>query len=112
MTRHVAPGGLLIIEPWLTPDVFEPGHIGLLVVDEPELKITRMNSTRRSGELSILDFDYLVGTPDGIEHFKETHRLGLFSEAEHLAAMRRAGLEPKEGTDLMGRGLHIAVRPG
>lgn len=112
MARHVAPGGLLIIEPWLSPEVFEEGHIGLLVVDEPQLKITRMNSSRRSRDLSILDFDYLVGTPAGIEHFTETHRLGLFGESDHLDAMRRAGLEPQEGGDLMGRGLDIALKPG
>lgn len=111
MARHVAPGGLLIVEPWLTPEAFEEGHIGLLVVDEPELKITRMNSTRRSGDVSILDFDYLVGTPDGTEHFTETHRLGLFTNEDHLDALREAGLEPQEPADLMGRGLHIGVKP-
>lgn len=111
LARHVAPGGLLMIEPWLTPDSFESGHIGMLVVDEPDLKITRMNSSRRSGDVSILDFDYLVGTPRGIEHFTETHRLGLFTEANHVDVIRRAGLVPQEGADLMGRGLHIAVKP-
>ena len=111
MAHHLAPGGILFIEPWLTPDAFESGHIGLLVVDEPELKITRMNSARRSGSVSILDFDYLVGTAHGTQHFKETHRLGLFTETEHLEAIRAAGLEPQEPSDLMGRGLHVAVKP-
>lgn len=111
MARHVAPGGVLFIEPWLAPEDFDEGHVGLLVVDEPDLKIVRMNSSRRSGDVSVLDFDYLVGTPDGTEHFKETHRLGLFKEAEHLDALRKAGLEPQEGADLMGRGLHIAAKP-
>lgn len=111
MANHLAPGGVLFIEPWLTPEAFDTGHVGLLVVDEPKLKITRMNSTRRAGDVSILDFDYLVGTPNGTEHFTETHRLGLFTDEEHLDAMRAAGLEPQEPADLMGRGLHIGVKP-
>lgn len=111
MAKHLSPGGVMAIEPWLTPAVFDEGHIGLLVVDEPELKITRMNSTRRSGDLSIIDFDYLVGSSGEVEHFTETHSLGLFTDEEHLDAMRRCGLEPQEGADLMGRGLHVATKP-
>ena len=110
MARHLEPGGVLLLEPWLSPDVFEEGHIGLLVVDEPDLKIARMNSSRRTGDVSILDFDYLVGTPEGTDHFNETHRLGLFTDTQHLDAMRAAGLEPQKSADLMGRGLHIGVR--
>lgn len=111
MAAHLEPGGVLFIEPWFRPDTFEEGHIGLLVVDEPDLKITRMNSTRRAGNVSILDFDYLVGTSEGTEHFTETHRLTLFTDKDHLDAMRAAGLEPQEPADLMGRGLHIAIKP-
>ena len=111
MERHLEPGGVLLVEPWLAPDAFEEGHIGLLVVDEPDLKITRLNRSRRTGDISVLDFDYLVGTPEGTDHFKETHRLGLFSDADHLDAMRAAGLDPQEPADLMGRGLHIGVKP-
>ena len=110
MAHHLAPGGALFIEPWLTPDAFEAGQVGLLVVDEPELKITRMSSTRRAARVSILEFDYLVGTAQGTEHFKETHRLGLFTDDDHLDGMRAAGLEPQEPADLMGRGLHIGVK--
>lgn len=112
MARHLEPGGVLLLEPWLSPDVFEAGHVGLLVVDEPGLKIARINSSRRTGDISILDFDYLVGTPEGTDHFNETHRLGLFSEADHIDAMRAAGLEPREPADLTDRGLHIGVKPG
>ncbi len=108
LARHVAPGGVMMIEPWWTPGAFEPGHLGLTVVDEPDLKICRMNTTRREGGLSLLDFHYLVGTSDGIEHLTETHRVGLFTVSDHLDAMKAAGMEPQEGADLTGRGLHIA----
>ena len=111
MANHLEPGGVLMIEPWLTPAAFQEGHMGILAVDEPDLKIARMDTTRRTGDLSILDFEYLVGTSGEIEHFTETHRVGLFTDEDHLDAMRRSGLEPQEPADLMGRGLHIGVKP-
>src|SRR5258708_3694727 len=43
MRHHLHPGGVLLIEPWLTPDVALDGHIGAVFVDQPDLKIARMN---------------------------------------------------------------------
>ncbi len=112
LAKHVAPGGLLLIEPWLTPDAYEVGHVFLLSVDEADLKIARMNSSRRSGDVSIMDFDYLVGTWGEVDHFTECHRLGLFTQQDHLQTIERAGMEPLETTDLrMGRGLYVAAKP-
>jgi SAM-dependent methyltransferase len=84
MTRHLEPGGVLVIEPWLSPEVWKDRHIGAAFVDEPELKIARMNVPARDGNLSMFDFEYLVGTPDGIERFTEHHELGLFTLEQHL----------------------------
>jgi ubiquinone/menaquinone biosynthesis C-methylase UbiE len=112
MARHVVPGGLLIIEPWLTPEVWKEGTLHALFVDQPELKIARMNISETRDSLSVFDMHYLIATSDGIEHFIEHHELGLFTHAEYEAAFRSAGLEPifyEEG--LSGRGLHLAVLP-
>ena len=111
LTRHVAPGGLLLVEPWLMPDAYEEGHIGLLTVDDPTLKVVRMNTSKREGDVSVMDFDYLVGTPERVEHFRETHRLGLFSDEQYRDALVAAGLELLAGDDLMGRGLYVARKP-
>jgi SAM-dependent methyltransferase len=112
LARHVVEGGLLVIEPWLEPHAFEDGHIGLLVVDEPDIKITRMNVTRRADDLSILPMHYLVGTEEGVEHLFEEHTMGLFTEEQHIEALRSAGMEVRDRADLMGRGLYVAVKPG
>jgi len=45
MARHLRPGGLLLVEPWLTPDVFETGRFDARFVDEPDLKIARITTT-------------------------------------------------------------------
>ena len=110
MARHLRPGGVLIVEPWLTPEVFTAGHLSARFVDEPDLKIVRMNSSSVEGTLSILDFHYLVGTPDGFSYFTERHEMGLFTHDEYLDALRAAGLtvafEPK---GFVGRGLYIGM---
>jgi len=111
LSKHVAPGGILLLEPWLTPDGYEEGHVGFLTVDEPELKIARINTSQRDGDVSILNFSYLVGTPAGIEHFTEDHRLGLFTDEQYRDALTAAGLELQKDGDLMGRGLYVAVNP-
>jgi SAM-dependent methyltransferase len=110
MARHLEPGGVLVVEPWLSPDVWLDRHVGAVFVDEPELKIARMNISQRQIEVSILDFEYLVGTPDRVEHFTERHELGLFTVEQYLDAFRAAGLEAdhdREGP--MGRGLYVAT---
>ena len=108
MSRHLRDGGVLLVEPWFTPEQWTVGRVSVLQVDQPELKITRMSHSRRRGKISIIEFRYLVGTNTGIEQFTEFHELGLFSHEEYIAAFRSSGLEifhDKKG--LYGRGLYI-----
>jgi hypothetical protein len=67
-----------------------------------------MNTSFRDGRLSYFDLHYLIGTPEGTEHFVERHELGLFETSEMHDLLADAGLEvtyDEEG--LMGRGLFI-----
>jgi SAM-dependent methyltransferase len=113
MARHVEPGGVLVVEPWLSPDRIQLPHIGAVFVDEPELKIARINAVEVEGNRSILELQYLVGRLDGVEHFTERHELTLFDDEEMLDAFRAAGLEvehdPEGGP--MGRGLYVGLAP-
>jgi len=112
MARHLGQGGVLVVEPWLSPDVWMDRHVGAVFVDEPELKIARMNVSQRDGDLSIVEFEYLVGTPDGIERYTERHELGLFTVEQHLEAFHAAGLEVAHDPEgPMGRGLYVGVAP-
>ena len=87
--------------------------MGAVFVDEPELKIARINTVTVEGNRSILELRYLVGRPDGVEHFTERHELTLFEDEEMLDAFRAAGLEvehdPEGGP--MGRGLYVGLAP-
>jgi SAM-dependent methyltransferase len=110
--EHTTPGGVVLIEPWIFPEKFEKGRVGLVVVDQPALKIARMNGSERRRDLSPLRFHYLVGTPDGVSHFTEEHTLGLFTHEDYLTAFRAAGLDVSFDPDgLTGRGLYIGRKP-
>ena len=108
MNKHLLPGGVLIIEPWFTPEQWHPGRVYTLQVEKPNTKIIRMSHSGQKGKVSVLEFQYLIGTSKGIEHQTETHTLGLFTHQEYLEAFRSAGLKTtynKKG--LTGRGLYI-----
>jgi SAM-dependent methyltransferase len=111
MARHLKPGGVLIIEPWLTPGKIILNHVGAVFVNQPKLKIARMNVVVVRGKLSLLRFHYLLGKPDGVEHIIEPEEFGLFTHAEYLAAFRRAGLKVAyDRRGLIGRGLYIGMK--
>ena len=109
MAAHLDPGGLLIVEPWLTPDVWVVDRPHLLSVDEPDLKIARMTMSGREGRLAIMSFEYLIGTPAGIETFSERHEAALFTDEEYREAFAAAGFVVEHDPEgLIGRGLYIA----
>jgi ubiquinone/menaquinone biosynthesis C-methylase UbiE len=112
MSRHLRPGGVLLVEPWFTPEQWYLGHVSTILVDKLDTKIFRMSYSGIKGKVSLLDFHYLIGTPKGIKHLVEHHEFGLFSQAEYMTAFTKAGLDvihDPEGVD--GRGLYIGIKP-
>ena len=113
MARHVAPGGLLIVEPWLSPEVYVfDGRPRAHFVDQPDLKAARITRSEQDGNVAVLHFHYMVGTPEGVSYFTEDHRLTLFTHEEYTEAFDNAGLVTTHDPDgLMGRGLYIGLKP-
>ncbi|HLO15491.1 MAG TPA: class I SAM-dependent methyltransferase [Anaerolineales bacterium] len=110
MSKHLLPGGVLLVEPWFTPEQWHPGRASMTQVNKPDLKIVRMSYSRQRGKMSFIDFEYLIGTSKGIEHYTEVHELGLFTHKEYMDAFQAAGLNlthDPEGLD--GRGLYIGT---
>jgi len=112
MARHLAPSGVLIVEPWFSPTNFDPSHLGrAIVVEQPDLQAVRMNGSRVANNVSVMDFHYLVARPGTVEHLTESHSLGLFTDDQYRSAFKRAGLSVEHDADgLMGRGLWIGTR--
>ena len=112
MAQHLVPGGVLIVEPWLYPEEFRPGYLHAVFVDEPELKLARLSRSWREDYGMVIDFHFLVATPEGIRHFTEVHRLGLFSREEYVNAFEKAALRVLIDPEGLGRELFIGVNPG
>jgi SAM-dependent methyltransferase len=114
MAAHLAPAGLLLVEPFLPPGEYLVGNLDALFVDEPDLKIARMNVSRRIANLALLDFHYLIATKRfGVERHFERHELGLFTEEEYRAAFAAAGLAFEslaEPATSFERGLYLGHR--
>ena len=49
MARHLSPGGVLLVEPWLTREGYTRGTVHALYVDQPELKLARINVSTVQG---------------------------------------------------------------
>jgi SAM-dependent methyltransferase len=111
--EHLAEDGIVIVEPWLTPESWETGKPGLAPpVDRPDLKVCRVHVSDRRGDRSILNFHYLIATPAGVEHLEEQHELALYTNEQMLRCFHLAGLAASyESGGLSGRGLYIARRP-
>jgi len=112
MARHLQSGGLMILEPWITPANFRRGLIGFTFVDKPNLKISRINVSKVRGPVSTLEFHFLIGTPNKVQYVIDKESLGLWTHEEYLAAFRDAGLEVSfDSEGLMGRGLYLGLKP-
>ncbi|WP_034339193.1 class I SAM-dependent methyltransferase [Deinococcus misasensis] len=109
--KHLAPNGVVLVEPWLTPQEFvvDPPAVHVREVMLRDIKVCRMHIPERRGNQSIIKFHYMIGTPQGIDVHQEEHVLGLFSPAEMQQAFQKAGLKAKfEAHAFMARGVWIA----
>lgn len=115
MSEHLKPGGVLLIEPWLQPGVFDPTrppHTEVGELPEKHIKVTRTARNSIDGNISILNMQNVVETPNGTQEFTEEHRLALYTPEEFQQAFSEAGLEiHQDEQGLSGRGLYIGVKP-
>lgn len=110
MAAHLAPGGALMIEPWFTPEQWQPpgGVRGSMIVDDDDLKIARLVVSDTRDRFAITPMHHLVGDASGMTHFVETHELFLATAAEYEAAFVAAGLKDvRFEPNVLVRGLWI-----
>ncbi|HVA80677.1 MAG TPA: class I SAM-dependent methyltransferase [Candidatus Binataceae bacterium] len=109
MARHVRPGGVLIVEPWLTPEAWKPGAQFINTGQLSDGLVCRMSYSGREGNISTSQLHYLRGSVRGIEHFSERMELALFTREEMTRAFEDAAMEVSyDAEGLMGRGLYLA----
>lgn len=106
---HLAPGGVIVVEPWFEPGVLDTNRVARNVGEAGGIRVTRVSRVGVEDRVSRLYFDYEISDGTGTRSTSEVHELGLFTTAEMLEQFRKAGLEvehdPKGLTD---RGLYVA----
>jgi SAM-dependent methyltransferase len=111
IARHLAPGGVALVEPWFAPEQWNAGHVQVVQAEIPDGRVVRMMRASLEQGLSVLETHYLVGDFRGVSHLTERHELGLFTLDEYREAFSEAGLRVTLDTEgLIGRGLLTAVR--
>jgi trans-aconitate methyltransferase len=107
--EHLAAGGLLIVEPWFTPEeVGTGGSLNLITAETGQYKFARMVNSQRSEYASILSFAYMMGTIEKVDTLQEEHRLGLFTVDEMKSAFIEGGLRVQYEPDgYKGRSLYL-----
>jgi SAM-dependent methyltransferase len=107
--EHLAPGGVIVVEPWFAPGVLDPERVSRNTGEAGGVRVSRVSRVEIDGRLSRLRFDYEITDGMGTRHAREVHELGLFTTAELMRTFREAGLDadhdPKGLTD---RGLFVA----
>jgi SAM-dependent methyltransferase len=112
LVAHTNPGGLVVVEPWVSDEIFEDTRVDASVQDLPGGKIAMASAARRQGRIAKLDMHYWISQKGRIRHISELFEVGVWREAEYRSLLADEGLEvhyDREG--LMGRGLLIGLRP-
>ncbi|MEX2246375.1 MAG: methyltransferase domain-containing protein [Dehalococcoidia bacterium] len=113
IARHLAPGGVLIVEPWDSPDGWDPDTPPWVEVveDGPRRLVCMETSVLEPGPVWRQETHFLLFENGRIEHVREVTRVGAFTDEEQLAAFRDAGLDAEhDPRGLIGRGLYVGVR--
>ncbi|WP_306318238.1 MULTISPECIES: trans-aconitate 2-methyltransferase [unclassified Streptomyces] len=111
LVRHLAPGGVVVAEPWWFPEKFLDGFVSAALAEEPGRAVSRLSHSVRDGGLSRMTVRYTVADGDGIHEFTEYETYSLFPHDAYTTAFRRAGaaVEFLEGGP-NGRGLFVGRR--
>jgi SAM-dependent methyltransferase len=111
MSRHLNPGGVLIVDGWVRPDAWiSGGPTEVTVAATDVVNVVRMSRSARRGDRTVLEMHHLVGTAGGIEHLVDHHELTLFPPADYEAAFRRSGLDVETvASPLPGRDRYLGV---
>ena len=113
MGEHLVDGGVLVVEPWFTPDEWHDGAVFGESAKEGDFAAARVSRSWREGDESLIEMHWVLGRPDRTWSFAEIHRMGLFTTVQQLEVLRAAGFEVEhEEPGISGRGLFVAVRTG
>lgn len=112
MAKHLAPDGLLLIEPGVMPERLRPPREEVMTIDEPDVKLTRRTTAVHETDALVITFAFEVDRPAGIGEFTESQRIRIVPRERYADWFERAELRwsfDEQGP--AGMGLFLAYRP-
>lgn len=116
IASHLNPGGLLVLDPWWSPDTFIEGYVSETTVHDGDRSIVRVSHSTRQQRTVLQTAHFLIAAPDvGISHHRDVQRLTLFTQDEYESAIVSSGctpttLPPTAAISQFPRGLFIGRR--
>lgn len=113
MVAHLEPGGVLVLDPYWSPETFLDGHVAHDIVRDDAATLARASRSTRTGRTVHHEAHYLVAGRDGIHHLEHVQLLTLFTREQYLGAVRAAGCRAEHVPAAGGfaaRGLVVGVR--
>ena len=111
--NHLKKGGVLLVEPWLTKDIYRTGSPHMTTYESNDLKIARLNISELKGDISYFEMHYLIAEREKkVKHFVDKHELAMFPIELLIDMMKENGFKTKfikEGI-FDDRGLLIGVK--
>lgn len=93
MAAHLRPGGVLVFEPWHTPDTWLPERSDRVEeLRRGDLEVRRAVCCSTVDTTSVFRFEFVVRGSGDEQRFAETHELTLFTTAQLHEAAAAAGL--------------------
>ena len=111
MGDHLVDGGVLVVEPWFTPDQWHDGSVYSESAKAGDLAVARVSRSWREGDESLIEMHYAMARPDRTWSFAEIHRMGLYTTDQQVEVFRAAGFDVEhELPGITDRGVFVAHR--
>jgi SAM-dependent methyltransferase len=112
ISEHLAPKGVLVIEPWATPENWMNGHISVGAVNSEEFERDRI-ALAAPVDRGQLVMEHLAGAQMRVGRLRGRHEMAWFTHREYITAFELADLEVEhDPVGLTGRGLYVGTQNG
>jgi SAM-dependent methyltransferase len=111
INEHLKPGGIVIIEPWFTPEEFEKHRSDVLFGQRENFKACRMRECVVEDHIAFVSEHILISKDNQVMHFVSDHVFGLFDTSDFLEVFTENGFRVHfDEKGLTGRGLYIGIK--
>jgi ubiquinone/menaquinone biosynthesis C-methylase UbiE len=111
MRDHLAPGGVAVVQPYLTPDAVPPLGTREYSFESGDLRVKRIRHSKIERGRHLVQFHYTIEGPHGTREVEEVDDFGLFTIDEMLTAFSDVGMAATydpSWDDVCGNGVYVA----